>query len=845
MKIAKSVHGIANITQQYTTSRMLSTSLASLEFKQHELTLTGTNNRGCLAVYPQGKKARQRVAAGDSSGSVHVFTMGKHHDVKTDFLTSAMPKPLDRLTLFEDQLFMIHGASISAYTKKGKPFFSFETNLTEAIKVFKIHTPFIFAGGEYTFTTFRETEEVGFFMPPDKVNDMVFTVRGGDAASSGEPKLDDFDCYLACNDRVLRSVNSCKVLAEAGCEAPLSALTIAVAPHDSKKRDIVYGTHAGTFGAFTVNSNNDLVRRYSSIPNQRLPSYTCMTSCDINQDGVPDILLAREDGTVEAHTFSRDSTSDEPNKVWSASVGEYVNSIASGMITNVETEEILIHTYAGKIISFSLCPEDAAVGQQKVVVPSVLQSKAQELPSAQQQIKRNASVTLGPTVSGSFVQDPTSAVFVPSSIEITHAKVRETQDEIEKLRRQVEEKTRAYAAVTGATETGSLIKAVVSEFRVRESLTHDATSDVLRLVIEADCALQHVALRCDRQLEIIQDSSRSPNILVSIAGSNGKSMNVQPTSLGTSSDLNSSQNSSSIEEGPFYALVRSTDEASTNVSVSFRTHEGEAATIQIYVLPRASPRTAQLRLISIKPLALHHRVGEGDVPLGEIPLSTIRISGTFSIKDAHSWALKCLPDVPDMIGSAGSNNNSATNGASSDSTMSLFFKNEFHHTFLSLKYAKGDIECKSDNLSALAIFKDHVTREATLRKIPVKIQSEPQEESVVRHLKLLDPLLSKQLQLAHRAKLVEALKEIEAQESDTSFLTEEYREVLACATMLEQDQKLQPARVEYLRRCYHKLFADRAGFYGKGVTERLHRQLSQLLEDYSLGAMLDFFQREK
>ena len=57
------------------------------------------------------------------------------------------------------------------FTKKGKQFYSFDTNLAETISSFHVIDNSIWLTGEYTFTQLVDHAEAQFYISPDVIND--------------------------------------------------------------------------------------------------------------------------------------------------------------------------------------------------------------------------------------------------------------------------------------------------------------------------------------------------------------------------------------------------------------------------------------------------------------------------------------------------------------------------------------------------------------------------------------------------------------------------------------------------------------------------------------------------
>ena len=89
-------------------------------------------------------------------------------------------------------------------------------------------------------------------------------------------------------------------------------------------------------------------------------------------------------------------------------------------------------------------------------------------------------------------------------------------------------------------------------------------------------------------------------------------------------------------------------------------------------------------------------------------------------------------------------------------------------------------------MSAITIVKDQLSLDASNRKLSLDIKSDLNEESVFHMLSILHPIISKQLDVAKKWMLIDAIKELATGEEDTSFLSAEYKEVLKDEAMIRQ-----------------------------------------------------------
>lgn len=117
--------------------------------------------RGCLRILPMPKKTSsktQKVVVGDQAGNVHCFGM-KKGDVVSVF-KATMERPISRIemggTLDErDKIFVAAGQTVNAWSRKGRLFLKFNTNLSEDISSMHVLNDDIFTGGEFTYNQFR------------------------------------------------------------------------------------------------------------------------------------------------------------------------------------------------------------------------------------------------------------------------------------------------------------------------------------------------------------------------------------------------------------------------------------------------------------------------------------------------------------------------------------------------------------------------------------------------------------------------------------------------------------------------------------------------------------------
>jgi hypothetical protein len=128
------------------------------------------------------------------------------------------------------------------------------------------------------------------------------------------------------------------------------------------------------------------------------------------------------------------------------------------------------------------------------------------------------------------------------------------------------------------------------------------------------------------------------------------------------------------------------------VVIAMRVHEGFSGVVTAYVVPKNAPRTCNRVICSIKALSLHRRIRE---PIGSLPFSHLAISGDFLACDVHQWLLSCLPDMPKYA---------------PGSDTKLVYESAMFKTQVIISYEDSSIKLSSDNVCALSILRDTITR---------------------------------------------------------------------------------------------------------------------------------------
>uniref|UniRef100_H2Y5K2 Bardet-Biedl syndrome 7 protein homolog n=1 Tax=Ciona savignyi TaxID=51511 RepID=H2Y5K2_CIOSA len=187
-------------------------------------------DKKCMTILPNNDKRRvtQKVVVGDKNGVLQCFGI-KKRDVNSIFKLLPGP-PISSIQLGgalgtpQDKIFVASGSDIRGYSRKGKKFLDFNSNLTEAVANLWISGSDLIVGGQYVFNHFSDCVDQGYYLASDKINDiMCFPVNRKEG--------DGLTTVLACNDHVLRNFNESVTAVQGGVVGSLGFEEVVVSTY--------------------------------------------------------------------------------------------------------------------------------------------------------------------------------------------------------------------------------------------------------------------------------------------------------------------------------------------------------------------------------------------------------------------------------------------------------------------------------------------------------------------------------------------------------------------------------------------------------------------------------------
>ncbi|XP_012590281.1 PREDICTED: Bardet-Biedl syndrome 7 protein [Condylura cristata] len=740
----------------------------------------------CTSPKPEPPDNTQ-VVIGDHDGVVLCFGVKKGAAVAV-FKTLPGPK-VARLELGgvlntpQEKIFIAAGSEIRGFTKRGKQFLSFETNLTESIRAMHISGSDLFLSASYIYNHYCDCKDQHYYLSGDKINDV--TCLPVDRV----PRLTP---VLACQDRVLRVLQGSEVLYETEVPGPPTVLM----PHNGdggdSGEDLWFGTSDGKLGLIQITSSRPIHK--GEIRNEKKRGgILCMDSFDIVGDGVKDLLVGRDDGTVEVYGLDEAS---EP-------------VLRFGQVSPREAPGRERHR--GVRARGPSAPGLGASGSYRK--QRRLEARAACFPVG----VRAPRISSGNTRAGSrrAVAHGPCGVF-PASVRAGGR----GRGQVSRLRRGpvLWGDAASRSGCAGGLSAGPALRPVV---RRPPKTPPWAPRPSTALAQRSDRPFA-VSVRCLPRLWCVGSDGHSgsggQNAWAPQAGRTPRRAGALPRRQPSRGRLCVTLRVEMLEplqECPACGLSQSREPGNEILTPAGMGSPGVGPVAR---RPEGSEQRA---------LTLQSRRGPPPAPLTRRPMNTLTLTGQFSFAEIHSWVVFCLPEVPEKPPAG----ESAT----------FHFQNTFLDTQLESTYRKGEGVFKSDNISTISILKDVLSKEATKRKINLNISYEVDEASVRHTLQLIHPKLEGQLLLAKKVQLIDALRELQVHEGNADFLVPEYRCILEDAEQLQAEYRKQPARLDRLHGMITDLFIDKFKFKGTNVKTKVPLLL-EILDSYDQDALIAFFE---
>ncbi|KAL3880310.1 hypothetical protein ACJMK2_032558 [Sinanodonta woodiana] len=351
-----------------------------LNLTRVDYTQVGVTSKKSMRLLPTSGKV-QKIAIADHDGMLQLFGM-KKGDVQNVFKTSTSTK-LTRLDLggpvggVRERIFVSSGAVVKGYTKKGKNFLTFDTNMSEPVLSMYVEGADLFTCSNFVFNHYHDCKDANSFVCADNISDVICLPAN----------MVDLTPVLACQDRVLRIIQGSDLLYEVEVPGPPVSLSLYGNNGGDEANEVLYGTSDGRVGLVQLGKLAPCHRW--ELPNEkRNGGVLCIDNFDITADGVLDLLIGRDDGQVEVYSYD---DSDEPIHRYSHTCNESITSIQGGVVASAGFDEIVCATYAGWVLGLTSEQQNKAMGPTEVVVSAAAVNKISHLKTDLEQLQQKVT----------------------------------------------------------------------------------------------------------------------------------------------------------------------------------------------------------------------------------------------------------------------------------------------------------------------------------------------------------------------------------------------------------------------------------------------------------------------
>ncbi|XP_043917464.1 Bardet-Biedl syndrome 7 protein [Protopterus annectens] len=340
----------------------------------------GVTSQKTMRLLPSyGRRATQKVAIADQDGVLTCFGIKKGEAVPI-FKTLQGPK-ISRLELGgaygtpQEKIFVAIGSEVRGFTKKGKQFLSFETNLTESIKAMYVSGADLLLCASYIYNHYADCKDQNYYLSGDKINDVICLPV---------EKIGQMRPILACQDRVLRVLKESELLYEVEVPGPPSVLALSSGNGGDTGEDLVYGTSDGALGLVQITSNLP-VNKWEIQNLKKRGGILCMDYFDILGDGVNDLLVGRDDGVLEIYSFD---SANEPSLRYDHVLAESITSVQGGCVGKEGYDEVVTATYTGWVTGLTTEPVHKEFGPgDEIKISPDMQNKIATLRTELEQLQ--------------------------------------------------------------------------------------------------------------------------------------------------------------------------------------------------------------------------------------------------------------------------------------------------------------------------------------------------------------------------------------------------------------------------------------------------------------------------
>ncbi|KAK6626098.1 hypothetical protein RUM43_006402 [Polyplax serrata] len=330
-----------------------------LELNRIDYAIVGLTSRKCMKLLPPSStRGAQKIVVGDQDGVLNIFCENKG-EIQALLKTPPGPK-IARLDLGgtydgqKDKIFIASESKVRGYTKKGKRFLEFDTNLAESITVMCVCDVNLFVCGQHSLHHYADLKDENSFTCNEVIRDLVVVTSDSVGSVHYIIKITlhwkstvyqfqkkKLTPILACDDRVIRILEDSSLLYSVPIPSCPTVLHEFLKSKDGENQ-VIYGTTDGGVGLLSI--GRELKNSWMLEPDPLKGQVTCLETFDLTCDGNQELILGRDDGLIEVYKLGQEE--EDIHLMYSYTCNETVTSLTCGIIRGNDCPEIVVTTYS-------------------------------------------------------------------------------------------------------------------------------------------------------------------------------------------------------------------------------------------------------------------------------------------------------------------------------------------------------------------------------------------------------------------------------------------------------------------------------------------------------------------
>lgn len=404
-------------------------------------------------------------------------------------------------------MFYTQKEKVFGVRKKGHIFFELRTNLAEDIRNLCVSGMEMHSTGENNYHYFKNYKVRAFLLhhPPRKPHKGDATQNANTQTLPG--RVNDMVLVhmdeekevpiLACEDRRIRILQGEQVSSEVNVKSTANVVaknnlsSSSSSPSESSsgnqftaserrgvvgghEASVLYGTARGDVGEIRVTQERSRRERVLENAHGRGGVVALTSKLDLSGDGQKDLVLGREDGSIEVHSRGEEGRWE---RVGEMAFNESIVSLDGGTVTQPAEPQAIVHTFSGTVAAATFHPGSAGDGG----ISGKLRSRRRSSHSGKEDVQS-------------------------------------LQKDIEGLKKEIEERKTRLKSIRGSATT------VLQDRQVASSFALDPNQGAYAFSMEAPTPVTAVALQSEVPMSILERPDDANVVSKSApSGSNGHS----------------------------------------------------------------------------------------------------------------------------------------------------------------------------------------------------------------------------------------------------------------------------------------------------------------------------------